>query len=131
MTNGQWYDSFFVDEDDKKSAIETIVNIIINYKKTQSLGKIPKTKWSNIIDTKMILDEEMPIEDKYFKDERIISKPGSQLTLIQIKHDFESFVGYKIDNQILGNIMKRHGFKSKKSSGQTIYKGLSFATARG
>jgi len=128
-TNGQWYDSFFDNDDDKKSSIETIVNIVINYKKAQSLGKIPKTKWSNIVDTKLILDEEMPIEDKYFKDERIIDKAGSQLTIMQIKKDFESFVGYKVDNQIVGNIMKSHGYKSKKSNGVTIYKGLSFATA--
>jgi len=128
-TNGQWYESFFDNEDDKKSAIETIVNIVINYKKAQSLGRIPKTKWSNIADTKKILDEEMPIEDKYFKDERIIEKAGDQLTIMQIKKDFESFVGFHLDNQMMGNIMKSHGYKSKKSNGITIYKGIAFATA--
>ena len=128
-TNGQWFDTLFDNEDDKKSAIETIVNIVINYKKAQSLGRIPKTKWSNIAETKMILDEEMPIEDKYFKDGRIIEKAGSKLTLIQIKNDFVSFVGYNVDNQMMGNIMKKHGYKSSKSSGQTIFNGLAFATA--
>ena len=128
-TNGQWFDTLFDNEDDKKSAIETIVNIVINYKKAQSLGRIPKTKWSNIAETKMILDEEMPIEDKYFKDGRIIENAGSKLTLIQIKNDFVSFVGYNVDNQMMGNIMKKHGYKSSKSSGQTIFNGLAFATA--
>jgi len=50
-TNGQWCDTFFDDETDKQTAIETIVNIVINYKKAQSLGKISKTKWSNIAET--------------------------------------------------------------------------------
>ena len=125
-TNGQWYDTFFDNDDDKKSAIDTIVNIVINYKKAQSLGNIPKTKWSNIADTKAILDEEMPIEDKYFKDERITEKEGEQLTITQIKDDFKSFVGYKVDAQMMGNIMKKHGYVSKKSNGETIYKGLMF-----
>ena len=128
-TNGQWFDTFFEDEKDKKSAIETIVNIVIHYKKAQSLGKIPKTRWSNIADTKLILDEEMPIEDKYFKDERIVEKKGSQLTVMQIKEDFEKFVGYNIDNQMMGIVMKSHGFKSMKSKGVKIYKGIGFATA--
>lgn len=128
-TNGQWFDTFFIDDNDKKSAIETIVNIVINYKKAQSSGKIPKTKWSNIADTKQILDETMPIEDKYFKDGRLIEKKGNQLTIMQIKEDFQSFVGYHLDNQIMGNIMKSHGYISKKSNGITIYKGIGFATA--
>ena len=129
-TNGQWDSDFFDDEGDKKSAIETIVNIVVNYKRAQSLGKIPKTKWSNIADTKKILDEEMPIEDKYFKDERIIEYGGKQLTLIQIKNDFISFVGYDVDNQMMGYIMKKHGYKSNKGNDGTIYKGLTFVTAK-
>jgi len=128
-TNGQWYDNFFDNEDDRKSAIETVVNIIIQYNKTQSIGKIPKTQWSNIMDTKRILDEEMPIEDKYFADGRIIEKYGERLTLVGIKNDFESFVGRKIDNQVMGYIMKRHGFVSGRTNGETIYKGLAFAGA--
>ncbi len=127
-TNGQWYNEFFIDEKDKQSAIETIVNIVINYKKAQSLGKIPKTKWSNIVDTKKILDEEMPIEDKYFKDERIVSKIGSRLTIEEIRKDFELFVGYKITNQNLGNILKRNGFISSQSNSVTIFKNKAFAS---
>ena len=129
-TNGQWYNDFFIDENDKKSSIETIVNIVINYKKAQAKGLIPKTKWSNIADTKRILDEEMPIEYKYFKDERIISKSGFRLTLDEIKKDFESFVGYKVNNQEMGNIMKKQGYISSRSNGRTIYKSYTFASIK-
>ncbi|MEK0367766.1 MAG: hypothetical protein QQN45_07550 [Nitrosopumilus sp.] len=129
-TNGQWYDEFFKDQQDKQSAIDTIVNIVINYKKAQSLGKIPKTKWSNIAATKKILDEEMPIEDKYFKEERIISISGSKLTVDDIKKDFEEFVGYKLNNQEMGNFMRKHGFNSSQSNSRTVYKGYGFANTK-
>jgi|APSaa5957512535_1039671.scaffolds.fasta_scaffold05812_2 phage/plasmid-associated DNA primase len=127
-TNGQWYDVFFDNDEDKQSSIETIVNIIIHYKKAQSLGNIPKTKWSNIADTKKILDEEMPIEDKYFRDERIITQSGSKLSIDEIKKDFESFVGYKVHPQEMGYILKKNGFHSNRSNGITSYKSKSFAT---
>lgn len=131
ITNGQWYDTFFEDEQDKQSAIDTIVNIVINYKKAQTLGKIPKTKWSTVAETKQILREEMPKEDKYFQDERIIKKEGSRLNLEEIKKDFESFVGYKIkNNQEMGNILSKNGIKSKQSNGSTIYKGYAFNTKK-
>ena len=130
IANGQWYDSFFKDEQDKQSGIDTIVNIVINYKKAQSLGKIPKTQWSNIEDTKQILREEMPIEDKYFADGRIIKKEGSRLTLEEIKEDFESFTGLKINNQAIGIILKKNGIESKSSNSKTIYKGYGFNTAK-
>lgn len=130
IANGQWYDSFFKDEQDKQSAIDTIVNIVIHYKKAQSLGKIPKTKWSNIEETKRILKEEMPIEDKYYEDNRIIKKEGSRLTLEEIKEDFESFTATKIDNQRMGIILKKYGIESKSSNGKTIYKGYAFNTAK-
>jgi len=126
-TNGQWYNELFKDKQDKQSAIDTIVNIVINYIKTQSQNKIPKTKWSNIADTKKILDEEMPIEDKYFKEEKIISIPGSKLSLEEIKKDFESYVGYKVNNQEMGTLMKKHGFISSQSNSRTVYKGYGFA----
>ena len=129
-TNGQWYNEFFKNNDDKQSAIDTIVNIVINYKKAQSLGKIPPTKWSNIADTKKILDEEMPLEDKYFKEAKIISMPGSRLTIDEIKKDFEEFVGYKVINQEMGNFMKKHGFISSQSNSRTIYKGYAFANTK-
>jgi len=130
-TNGQWYDHFFVDENDKQTAIDTIVKIVINYKKAQKTGKIPKTMWSGIAETKQILREEMPIEDKYFEDGRIINKDGSKISLNEIKKDFESFVGYSItDPQKMGYILKAHGFKSVKSNGVTYYKGYAFASAK-
>lgn len=117
---------FFDDNDDKQTAIETIVNIVINYKKAQLLGTIPKTKWSSIVETKQILKEEMSLEDKYFEDERIILKEGSKLLLIEIKSDFESFVGYKLNPQEMGLVLKKHGMKSTQSNGISYYKGWSF-----
>jgi len=130
-TNGQWYDTFFKDDNDKQSAIETIVNIVINYKKAQKLGKIPKTTWSNIADTKKILDEQMPIEDKYFKDERIVRCIGTNITLDEVKQDFESFVGYKITNQAMGYILKKNGIISHRSNNITKCKGNSFNSDKG
>jgi len=129
-TNGQWYNEFFKDQQDKQSSIDTIVNIVINYKKAQSLGKIPSTKWSNIADTKKILDEEMPIQDKYFKEEKIISMPGSKLTLDEIRKDFEFFVGYTVNNQEMGTLMKKHGFISSRSNSRTIYKEYAFTNTK-
>ena len=126
MRNGQWYDIFFTNEDDKQTAIDTIVDIVINYKKAQSLGKIPKTKWSSVEETKQILKEEMPIEDKYFEDERIIPKNGSKLTIDEIKKDFESCLGYMVPSQNLGRILKKNGFRSSTSNGITFYKGFGF-----
>ena len=128
--NGQWYDAFFENEQDKQTAIDTIINIVINYKKAQSLGKIPKTKWSSIAETKQILKEEMPKEDKYFEDERIIQKEVSKLSLDEIKKDFESFVGYAITSQQMGIILKKNGIKSSQSNGMTIYKGYAFNTEK-
>jgi len=130
ITNGQWYDTFFVDEQDKQSAIDTIINIVIHYKKAQSLGKIPKTKWSTIAETKQILREEMPKEDKYFEDARIIPKEGSRLFLDEIKTDFESFTGYRISTQQMGIILKKNGIKSTQSNGKTYYKGYAFNTEK-
>jgi len=130
-TNGQWNDKFFKDEEDKKSAIDTVVRLVINYKKSQVFGSTPPTKWSNNLDTKTILDEEMPIEDKYFRDERIIERPGSKLTLDEIKKDFELFVGFKVDPQQMGYILRKHGFKSKRSNNLTRYQGYSFNTDQG
>jgi hypothetical protein len=129
-TNGQWFDKFFIDDHDKQSSIDTIVDIVINYKKNQESGKIPKTKWSNIAETKIILDEEMPKEDKYFRDGRIIVREGTKITISEIKKDFESFVGYTIREQELGYILKKNGFKSNHSNGITVFKGRSFATAK-
>jgi hypothetical protein len=126
--NGLWYDDFFDSDEDKQSAIETIINIVIHYKQAQSLGIIPRTKWSNVADTKKILDEEMPIEDKFFKEERVYSKEGGKITINEIKKDFESYVNYKITNQEMGNILKKHGYKSTQSNGITVYRGLTLSS---
>lgn len=127
IANGQWEDTFFKDEQDKQSAIDTIVNIVINYKKNQVLGKIPKTKWSNIEETKKILKEQQPIEDKYFEEgKRIIHDKDSKLTLEEIRKDFESYTRTGIEPHKLGYILKRHGMKSSSSNGVTYYKGYAF-----
>jgi len=107
------------------------VNIVINYKKAQSKGQIPKTKWSHVDETKRILREEMPKEDKYFADGRIIKKEGSRLTLEEITEDFEKFVGYRVRNpQAMGIILKKNGIQGKSSNNTSIYVGHSFNTAK-
>ena len=128
--NGLWCEEFFTNEKDKQSSIDTVVNIVINYKKSQLLGKARKTKWSSALETKNILKEEMPKEDKYFEDERIISKGGSSLRLKDIKNDFESFVGYNVSHQQMGLILKKNGFKSTQTNGMTIFKGLAFTNTK-
>jgi len=125
-TDGDWLANFFVDENDRDTAISTIMNIVMNYKKAQSLGKIPKTKWSTIEETKRILQNELPIEDKYFRDNRLIRKTNSKLTLDEIHVDFQRFVGSNISRQEMGYILKKNGFKSNKSNGQTIYRDWAF-----
>jgi|CXWL01.1.fsa_nt_gi hypothetical protein len=126
--SGQWYETFFDNDKDKQSAIDTIVSIVINYKKARSLGKIPKTRWSTIAQTKQILKEVMPKEEKYFEDERITPKEDSRLSLTEIKNDFEKFVGYTINTQQLGIILKKNGVKSTQSNGITYYRGYAFNT---
>ncbi len=128
FVNGLWYETFFEKENERQSAIDTFMQIVINYKKAQFLGRIPKTRWSTVEETKRILKEHMPIEDKYFEDERIVQKNGSKLTLAEIKNDFERYVGYKTTNQQMGYILKKHGFISGTSNGITYYKGYSFRT---
>jgi hypothetical protein len=119
--NGQWYNSFFKDEEDRQTALDTIVRIVINYKKAQELGKIPKTTWSNIEDTKRILHEQMPIEDKYFKEKRIFYKAGAKTFFADIKKDFESYIGKEIKPQELGIILKKNGLKAHSSNGIVFY----------
>ena len=123
VTNGQWYDQFFEDGADRQEAINTIINIVINYKKGQALKRIKPTKWSDIADTKRILKEEMPKEEQYFDQQYIISKEGARIYLEELKKDFEKFVGYPVTNQKMGNIMKQHGIKSIKSNSRTYYNG--------
>jgi len=126
--NGLWYEDLFDSEEDEQSAIETVVRKVIEYKKAQSLKQIPKTEWSNIIQTKEILKEQMPKEDKYFDEEKIIRRDGYRLPLLDIKVDFEEFVGYNVKEQAMGIILKHHGLKSSTSNGLTYYKGWILAT---
>lgn len=129
--DGFWYENFFSNEEDKQSAIDTVVKIVINYKKSQSQGKAPKTKWSSIEETKQILREEMPLEDRYFLDGRIIKKSGASLEIGEMREDFEKFTGKKLrDNQEMGYILKKNGIIKQKSNGKTIYKGYSFNTEK-
>ena len=121
--DGLWYDNFFTDEDDKQDAIDTIVRLVIAYKK-----KKIKTKWSSVADTKAILKQNMPLEDKYFSDSRIVPKQNSQLTIDEIKKDFEGFTGHTIDNQKMGYILKKNDIKTTKSNGKTVIKNYSFRT---
>lgn len=125
--NGLWYEDFFDSEEDRQSAIETVVRKVLEYKKGQSLKQIPKTEWSNIIQTKEILKEQMPKEDKYFDEDRIVRCEGNRLPLSNIKKDFESFVGYTVKEQALGIILKHNGFKSSTSNGLTYYNGWKLA----
>lgn len=123
QANGLWYDNFFDDDEDKQSAIETVVRRVIEYKRDQSLGKIPKTKWSNVADTKKILQEEMPKEDKYFDEKRIVRSEGRKVSIVDVKKDFESFVRYEVSEVQLGHILKRNGIRSSQSNSMTWYKG--------
>ena len=109
--NGQWDDTFFTDKEDKQSAINTLVRFVIAYKKAKV-----KTKWSNIAQTKQILKEEQPIEDRYFEDGRLIEKLGFKVSLSDIRKDFESFTGHRVSNQELGYILKKHGINTTRRS---------------
>ena len=128
--DGNWFDNLFDNDEDKQSAIDTVVSKVIDYKKAQANGKIPKTVWSTVPETRSILREEMPKEDKWFEDNRIIEKEGSKIELLDIKKDFESFVGYSISTpQAMGNILKRRGFNTTQSNGKTILREYAFPTA--
>ena len=127
--NGDWEETFFVNDVDRQNAINTIVNIVIHYKKAQSLGMAPKTEWSNPAKTKSILQAQKPKEESYFDMNRIIPKEGSRLHLEDIQKDFENYVGYKISSpQYLGNLLKDHGMKSNKSNGKTWYRDYSLGS---
>ncbi len=127
--DGNWFDTFFDDETDKQTAIDYIVSKVIDYKKGQANGN-SKTVWSTVDETKIILKEEMPIEDKWFDDNRIIPMSKSKIELSEIKKDFESFVGYPLQTpQAMGNILKKNGYETTQSNGKTILKGYAFPTA--
>lgn len=125
-TDGLWYADFFTDDKDRQSAIDTVVKFVLAYKKSQVFGSTPKTKWSTITETKSILRQEMPLEDKYFADERMIKFPRSKLTLDEIRNDFEKFVGYELKNRDMGVILKKNGYNTKQSNSKTILEGYSF-----
>ena len=121
--DGMWESKFFVDEADRQSAINTVVNIVIRYKKAQHQGIIPQTVWSNIAKTKSILQSQKPKEESYFDKQRIVRKEGSKISLTDIKKDFESYVGYSVAEQALGYLLKNHGMVKNNSNGQTWFKG--------
>ena len=121
--DGMWESKFFVDEADRQSAINTVVNIVIRYKKAQHQGIIPQTVWSNTAKTKSILQSQKPKEESYFDKQRIVRKEGSKISLTDIKKDFESYVGYSVAEQALGYLLKNHGMVKNNSNGQTWFKG--------
>jgi hypothetical protein len=130
--NGEWENTFFVNDKDRQSAINTIVNIVIHYKKAQSLGRVPKTEWSNVSKTKSILQSQKPKEESYFDRQRIVQKEGGKLYLSDIKKDFEAYVGYTVSSeQYLGNLLKKHGMKSNNSNSKTWFKGYALGSHSG
>ena len=131
--NGNWEIDFFTDEADKQNAINTIVNIVIHFKKAQHLGIIPPTEWSNVEKTRSILQSQKPKEESYFDKDRIIQKDGSKLFLSDIKKDFEDYVGYTISEQTLGYLLKKHEMTHSKgrTNGKTWFKGYALGTHYG
>ena len=121
--DGDWIEKLFDDEEDKTSAIEYVVRKVIQYKKDQSAGKPPKTKWSTIAETKLILKEEMSPEDKYFDVGRIqrTRSEFDKVEISEVQKDMEVFTGKKFDRQSIGFIMKRNGFASRQSNSKTWY----------
>lgn len=129
--DGTWLDTFFDNSLDRESAISALISIVLEYKKAQSQKKCPKTKWSTIEETRKILKETMDKDDLYFEDKRIIAKSGSKLTLDEVVNDFSKFVSRKVNNQEMGMIMQRQGFKSSRSNGVTYFKNTTFKVAEG
>ena len=127
--DGNWFDDFFVDDEDKQTAIDYIVSKVLDYKKGQANGN-PKTVWSTPEETKIILRDEMNLEDKWFIDGRIVKDSEKEIELPEIQEDFESFVGYKLSTpQAMGHILKKNGYVTKATNGKTVLKGYAFRTA--
>lgn len=124
--NGDWESSFFESGVEKQDCIDTIVKFVLNYKRAQKLGFQKKTRWSTISETKKILEDEITIEDKYFRSNRLVKKRAEKLTLKEIKQDFEEFTGVDITSQALGYILKKNGYKTVQSNGITVLKGFTF-----
>ena len=114
------------DEDDKTSAIETVIRFVLAWKKSGQ-----SVRWDEAWETKEFLREELPIEDKYFESGRIIEKRLGKLTLDEVKSDFETYCKTTIQNQALGYLMKEKGFESKQSNGKTAYPGYTLSKASG
>ena len=116
--SGNWEDDFFDDDEDKQSAIDTIIRFVIAYKKSGF-----KTKWSTVEETKLILKEELPIDEKYFDSDRLILDKNSKVSFDDILEDFNSFTNKKVKHQALGILLRQHGLKKSPSGGKTFYKG--------
>jgi phage/plasmid-associated DNA primase len=112
--NGNWADELFSDDNDKQESIDTVVRLVIAYKKKQI-----KTKWSSIEETKEILRNQMPLEDKFFI-ERLVPKSGSQVTMEQLVRDYQDYTGKIVDNQRMGYILKNHNLTTSKSGNKIL-----------
>mgnify|MGYP003997147715 FL=1 len=123
---GDWEKEFFTDENDKTSAIETVIRFVLAWKKSGQ-----SVRWDEAWETKEFLREELPIEDKYFESGRIIEKRLGKLTLDEVKLDFETYCKTTIQNQALGYLMREKGFESKQSNGKTVYPGYALSKASG
>jgi hypothetical protein len=127
--DGTFLNNFFESDEDKQTAVSTLINLVIAYKRGQMFGKIQKTKWSTIQETKAVLQLNKPKEDLYFEDEgRLVHSPGSKLTLDNILADFTRFVGRPVGRQEMGLILLKNGFKSSHSGETRYYKGIAFRT---
>lgn len=124
--DGNWAENFFEDDEDRQSCIDTIVRFVINYKRAQKLGFQNKTKWSTVLETKRILEEEISIEDKYFREHRLVTQRGEKLSMDEIKRDFEEYTNIEISSQAMGYILRKNGFKTVQSNGLTVLKGFTF-----
>jgi len=116
--NEYWYDDLFTSKEDEQNAISFLINVVIAYKK-----KNIRTKFANDDETKSILKSEMPLEDRFFDDERIIRKEGGRLEVNEAREAFVKFTGLKINNNQMGNILKKRGIRSTQTGNKTIYKG--------
>jgi len=117
--DGDWLAKFFEDDQDKETAISTIINLVLGFKKYQKKGLIPKTRFSTVAETKKILTNTKDPEDRYFDENRLIHKVGSKLLLADVRTDFEKYVNYKTTNQAIGYILKKNGFDTKQSNSKT------------
>ena len=119
---GDWENEFFKDDEDKQSAIETIINLMLFWKRSKQIFDFDEA-WK----TKEILRAEIPVEDKYFESGRIIVKRGAKLFLDDIKRDFETYCSVPVSNQTLGYLLKDKGYVTKKSGGKMYIQGFTLS----